>query len=258
MRRLTVDEPVSRAAIWSRRFAVFALCVAGVAVLLARAHAADPPAALTVFAAALVLAGFALLLAATAASVIWRQGFRGAGHAFLGFVLATGLIAYPAYLGARAFALPKINDVSTDLAAPPAFLRSAKARAAGAGDEPPRPGEAARAEARAAYPDLQPIKVQMDVLAAYRLALSVATDIGWRIVDLMPPGPRGGTATIEAVDRSPVFGFPSDVVIRVRPGPTSTTIDIRAVTRLGGHDFGAGAARIRKFVEAIREAPLER
>jgi len=251
-------EPVSHAAEWSRRLAVFAAFVAGVAVLLARVHAADAAAALTVFAAALIIAGLAFLLSAAAASVIWRDGVRGAGPAFLGFCLSTGLMAYPAYLGALAFALPKINDVSTDPAAPPAFLGAARARTAGGGAEPSPASDAARAQARSAYPDAEPIKVQMDVLAAYRLALSVATDFGWRIVDLVPPGPQGGTATIEAIDRSLFFGFPSDVVIRVRPGATSTTIDVRSVSRPGLHDFGAGAARIRKFAEAIRDAPVER
>ena len=98
----------------------------------------------------------------------------------------------------------------------------------------------------------------MDVLAAYRLALSVATDLGWRVVDLQPPGPQGATAEIQAVDRHRVFGFPNDIVIRVRPGATSTTVDLRSVTRVGRHDFGANAERIRKFIEAIKEAPLER
>ena len=259
MRGLSVDEPVSRAAVWSQRLAVFALFVAGVAILLARAHAADPPAALTVFAGALIIAGFALMLAGAAASIIWRDGMRGAGQAFLGFVLAAGLIAYPAYLAALAFALPKVNDVSTDLTSPPAFLSSPRARAAGAGVEPPPPDDAARAAERVAYPDLQTLRVEMDALAAYRLALSVATDLGWRIVDLKPPNPAGGgSATIEAVDRTPIFGFPSDIVIRIRPGATSTAIDLRAVSRFGRHDFGAGAARIRKFIAGIKEAPLER
>ncbi len=259
MRRVIVDEPVSRAAVWSQRLAVFALFVAAVAILLARVHAADPAASLTVFAAALIVAGFALMLAGAAASVIWRDGLAGAGQAFLGFVLAAGLIAYPAYLAALAFALPKINDVSTDLASPPAFLESARARAAGAGVEPPPPVDAARAAQREAYPDLQTLKVQMDALAAYRLSLSVATDLGWQIVGLQPPSPAGGgSATIEAVDRTLVFGFPNDIVIRIRSGATSTAIDLRAVSRVGRHDFGAGAARIRKFIAGIKEAPLER
>ena len=111
----------------------------------------------------------------------------------------------------------------------------------------------------AAYPDLQTLKVEMDALAAYRLALSVATDLGWRIVDLQPPNPSGGgSAAIEAVDHSLIFGFPSDVVIRIKPGATSTAIDLRSVSRVGQHDFGANAGRIRKFAAAVKDAPLER
>ncbi len=258
MRSLTFEEPLSRAAVWSRRLAVFALLVAAVGVLLARIRAADAESALIVFAAALVVAGLAILLSAAAASTIWRDGLRGAGQAFLGFALAAALVAYPAYLGALAFGLPKINDVSTDLASPPPFLASAKARAAGAGLEPPPASEAARAAQRAAYPDLQPVKVEMDVLAAYRLALSVATDLGWRVVDLQPPGPQGATAEIQALDRTRIFGFPNDIVIRVKPGPTSTTIDLRSVSHVGQHDFGAGAYRIRAFVTALKEAQIEK
>ena len=259
MRRLIVDEPVSRAAVWSQRLAIFALFVTAVAVLLARVHAADPAAALTVFAAAQIVAGFALLFAGAAVSVIWRDGLRGAGRAFLGFALAAGLVAYPAYLATLAFALPKINDVSTDLASPPAFLLSARARSAGAGVEPPHPSDLARAAQQEAYPDLQTLKVEMDALAAYRLSLSVATDLGWRILDLLPPSPAGGgSATIEALDRTVVFGFPSDIVIRIRPGATSTAIDVRAVSRVGRHDFGAGAQRIRRFIAGMKEAPIER
>ena len=259
MLRLTIDEPVSSAAVWSRRLAVFALVVAGVSIAFARVRAGDPTAALTVFAAALIVAGFALMLAGVAASVIWRVGFRGAGQAFLASVLAVGLMGYPAYLTALAFALPRINDVSTDLVSPPSFLHTARTRAAGVGAEPPQPSDATRAAQSAAYPDLQTVKVEMDVLAAYRLALSVATDLGWRIVDLQPPSPAGGgSAAIEAIDKSLFFGFPSDVVIRVKPGATSTAIDLRSCSRVGGHDFGANAERIRKFVAALKEAQVER
>jgi hypothetical protein len=258
LRRLIAPEPVSRAAAWSRRLAVFALLVSGVSILLAHGPRANPRAGLTVFSAALVVAGVALALAVAAASIIWRKGLRGAGQAFLGFLLAAGLIAYPAWLAALAFALPRTNDVSTDLVAPPSFLHTARTGAAGVGADPPAPGEEARAAQESAYPDLQTIKVQMDVLDAYRLALSVAADLGWRILDLQPPGPGGGTAAIEALDRSLFFGFPTDIVIRVRPGATSTAIDLRLVSRDGERDFGANAERIRAFASAIKEAPIER
>ena len=82
LRRLIVEEPVARAARWSRRLAVFALAIAGVAIALARMHAADPPAALTVFAAALVIAAIAVVLAGSAAvdDLARRAPGRGTGR----------------------------------------------------------------------------------------------------------------------------------------------------------------------------------
>ena len=203
LRRLIFDEPVSRAAVWSQRLAVFALLVAGVAVLLARVHAADPAAALTVFAAALIVAGFALMLAVAAASVIWRDGLRGAGRAFLGFVLAAGLIAYPAYLAALAFALPKINDVSTDLASPPAFLRRPGPRRRASARAAASRRRRERAAARTPTPTFRRSRSRWTRSRPIVCRFRSPTDLGWRIVDLLPPSPAGGgSGDIEAVDRS--------------------------------------------------------
>ena len=259
MRRLIVAEPVARSAIWARRLAIFALTVTAVSVALARLHAADPAAALTVFGAALVVAALAALLAISAAAVIWRDGLRGAGQAAFAFLLAAGLFAYPVYLAGVAFAYPPINDLTTNLKSPPPFMFSVKAREArGWAEPPPPPSEEALRAQRAAYPDIGAIMVEMDSTAAYRLALSVAKDLGWTIVDSEPPNLAGdGSALIEATARSLFFGFVSDVAIRIRPGATQTAIDLRSVSRVGRHDFGANARRIRKFAAAIREAGEE-
>jgi hypothetical protein len=254
LRRLIVEEPVAGAARWSRRLAIFAAAIAAVAVALARMRAADPQAALTVFAAALVIAALAVVLAGSAAATIWRDGLNGAGQAAFGFALAAALMAYPAYLAVVAFALPPINQVSTDLAAPPPFMLSTKVRAARAGVEPPPLDDETRAAEQAAYPDLETVKVEMDSTEGYRLCLSVASDLGWRIVDAEPPNLAGdGSALIEATDRSLFFGLVSDIAIRIRPGATRTAIDVRSVSRIGKHDFGANAARIRRFIAAVKE-----
>ena len=259
MRPLTIDEPVAGTARWARRLAVFAAALAGVAVGLARSRAADPPAALTVFAAALVIAVVAVVLAGLAAAAIWRDGLRGAGQAAFAFALAAALLARPAWLAVVAFSLPAINQVSTDLASPPPFMFSTKARAARAGAEPPPLDERTRAAQTAAYPDLETVRVEMDPSEAYRLALGVASDLGWRIIDAEPPNLAGdGSALIEATDRSLFFGFVTDIAIRIRPGATQTAIDVRCVSRLGRHDFGANAARVRRFIAAAKEAAHER
>jgi uncharacterized protein (DUF1499 family) len=257
MRRLIVEEPVSRAAVWSRRTAVFALVTAGV-VAVARFANVDAGAALTVFGAALTLAFLALLLAGAAGVVIWRTGRRGAAQAGVGCILSLGLLAYPTYLTAIAQPLPMIADVTTDFSSPPAFMISAKAREARLGQAPPNWNPADGDLQKEAYPEVQPIVVDLEPVEAYQLALRVAKDLGWRIVDSNPPNLRvDGVAQIEAIARSPLFGFADDIAVRVRPLASQTRIDLRSVSRVGRHDFGANDRHYRRFAAAVQDALQE-
>jgi uncharacterized protein (DUF1499 family) len=259
MRRILVEEPFSQSALWSSRLAVFALATAAVSVGLARGLGVEPRNVLAVFGAALTLAFLSILLAAAAAVVIWRTGMRGAGQAGFGFALALALIAYPAYLTFRAIALPPLADVSTDFDQPPSFMISTKARLARAGYVPPPFNRATAVDQRQAYPDIVPLFVDLEAPQAFQMSLSVAKDIGWRIVDASPPNLRGdGVAYIEALDRSLVFGFPVDIAIRITPLANQTRIDIRSTLRVGKHDFGGNARRIRKFLAAAQDFQEEK
>ncbi|MBV8473598.1 MAG: DUF1499 domain-containing protein [Hyphomicrobiales bacterium] len=259
MRRLIVEEPLSRAAVWSRRTAVFALATAGVSIALSRLGHADPAAVLTVFGAALVLAFLAVLLACSAAVVIWRTGRRGADQAGLAFVLSLALLTDPAYLTVAALRLPALGDISTDLEAPPSFMISTKAREARAGRPAPVWNPALAPLQRAAYPEVQPVLVDLEADQAYQLSLRIAKELGWQVIDANPPNLRvDGAAQIEATARSLVFGFVDDIVIRIRPLATQTRIDLRSTSRVGRHDFGANARRIDKFAAAVQESMTER
>jgi Protein of unknown function (DUF1499) len=260
MRRLILEEPYSRAAIWSRRLAVFALAVAGMATALSRAGAVEPAGALAVLGASFVLACLAGLLSATAAIVIWRTGRRGAGIAFVGLALALALLAYPAWLSWRAISLPDINDVSTDLdpQTPVNFLRSIKALEARGGRTPLELSEATREAQQRAYPKVQPILVDMEANEAYQLALEAAKARGWRIVDAIAPSVREGIGHIDATDKSLFLGFVDDIAIRVKPEANQTRIDIRSTSRIWRHDFGANAQRVRKFAETIQDLAQEK
>jgi uncharacterized protein (DUF1499 family) len=253
MRRLIFEEPYSRAAIWSRRVAVFALAVAAMAAGLSRAGAVEPAGALAVLGASFVLACLAGLLSATAAVVIWRTGRRGAGIAFMGLMLALALLAYPAFLSAKAISLPAIDDVTTDLDTPPSFLRSAKALEARGGRNPPDASEQTRETQKRAYPKVQPILVDMELNDAYQLALQAVKARGWRIVDAIAPSVREGVGHIDAIDRSLFLGFPDDIAIRIKPLANQTRIDIRSRSRVWPHDFGANAERIQKFAGEIQD-----
>ena len=58
-----------------------------------------------------------------------------------------------------------------------------------------------------------------------------------------------GSYQLEAVDRSPLFGFADDVVVRVTAMADGSRVDVRSVSRVGKGDLGANAKRIRRFFE---------
>ncbi len=247
MRRLIIEEPNSAAALWSRRLAIFAFAVAAIGVGLARAAPNDVMAGLSVLGAAFLVACVALLFAATGAVVIWRTGRGGLSHVIGAVLLAMLLLGFPAYLAVQSIRLPLMNDISTDLADPPAFSRSSAALAARGPLTPSDVPETTREEQRRAYPDIQPVILDLEADEAYRLTQQAVAALGWRLVDQTRPGGRSGIGRIDAIDRTLVMGFPDDVTIRIRPLAGQTRIDIRSASRFGRHDFGQNARRIRRF-----------
>ena len=60
---------------------------------------------------------------------------------------------------------------------------------------------------------------------------------------------------IEATDTTFWYGFKDDVVIRIRPSEGGgSVLDVRSISRVGGSDIGANAARIRKFLAIMGAA----
>ena len=75
-----------------------------------------------------MLAVVAILLAFAAGVAIWREGMSGIGEAVTGLIVGVALIAYPLYLGVKAYRLPAIYDVTTDPIDPPRFEAIARLR----------------------------------------------------------------------------------------------------------------------------------
>jgi uncharacterized protein (DUF1499 family) len=250
-RRPFHDEPMSKIAVWSSRLGLFAFAVAALSIIIVRSALLEIVPALATFAAALVFAGLAILLSFAAFIVIWRQGLSGLGRALLGLFLGLALLAYPAYLGTRAMKLPPISDITTDPANPPRFEVLARLRPRGRVDYP---GPAVATLQRAAYPDIAPLELDVPVKVAYDAALALITKRKWFIGDARAPAPGRREGAIEAVARTPIMGFRDDVVIRVVPLGQGTRIDMRSASRVGTHDFGANASRIRSLFEDIDDA----
>jgi hypothetical protein len=252
MRRTLPPEPWSQVALWSRSVAVFGATVALLTVLLVRLGIIDPASALASIGAAVALALVALLLVAAATVVIWRTGRRGVGAAVGAAVIALLTLAYPAYLAFEAVRLPVLSDISTDLANPPYFSLSRAAYEAREGFQPKGVGTRSRELQRAAYPDVEPIVVDLDADEAFALVLKTAKAIGWKLVDQRPPGGRTGEGHADFIDKTLVLGLDEDVTVRLKPLSGQTRIDLRAASRYGRHDFGSNAERITAFAEGLQ------
>src|SRR4029077_15858045 len=252
-RRYIPSEPTSRLAIWARRMAGFAFLAAFLAVLIVSSGLLENRPALATFAGALATAVVALLLALSAFVVIWTEGLAGVGAAVAAMGVSLALLAYPAYLGIRAYRLPWIYDITTDPIDPPRYEALARLRVR---DTNPTtyPGLYAADQQRSAYPDVGPLGTNATAQAAYDAALAVVNRRRWRVVDARAPQAGRREGRIEAVARTPIMGFRDDVVIRVRAETDGARIDARSSSRYGSFDFGTNAARVRGLMNDIEDA----
>ena len=125
-RRYIADPQISRLALWARRLAVFALPVALLAVIIERAGLFEIIPVLATFGASLALAVLAILVAIIALIRIWFDGRQGTRNALIAIFVSLLLLAYPGYLGMKAYRL------ADDLRHHDRSVRSAAVRSGGA------------------------------------------------------------------------------------------------------------------------------
>jgi uncharacterized protein (DUF1499 family) len=245
-----LEVPPSRLAIWSCRIAVFALAVAALAIVIQRADLLEIGPVLVTFGAALALAVLAALLALGAFVSLWNNGGEGVLQAIAALLIGAGLLAYPGYLAWKARQLPAITDVTTDAADPPRFEVVARLRPA---DRNLYPGLGVATLQKEAWPDIEPLTVNVTPKAAYDGAMTVLTKRKWRVVDSRAPA-MSRDGHIEAIARTPIMGFRDDVTIRIRPTRDGARIDVRSASRFGSTDFGANAERVLALLDDIDDA----
>lgn len=236
---------------WAEKLGYLAIPLAVIAVLLTRSGQVPPMTGVLVLAAAALISTLAVALAVVGAVDIWRNGRTGLAGLFRTFVAATIVLAFPAFLAIEAGRLPRMNDISTDIADPPVFSRSGRALAARNGHVPTTIDPREREKQRVAYADLRTLVLEVEADEAYRLAKDAVATLKWRIIEEAAPGGRSGQGRIEAVAETTIMRFQDDITIRIRPSGAGTRIDIRSVSRVGKHDFGANARRIRRLIEEI-------
>jgi uncharacterized protein (DUF1499 family) len=141
---------------------------------------------------------------------------------------------------------PPIHDITTDTREPPEYVAVLPLRV-NAPNTSVYGGEKIASQQRAAYPDLQPLMLNVAPPQAFDRALAAVREMGWELV-----AADAAAGLIEATDTTFWFGFKDDVVIRVRPADGGSRVDVRSLSRVGGGDAGTNAKRIRAYLDALR------
>ena len=232
------------------RLAWTGLLLALLALLLGAASGLGHRAGLWHFTTAFAVLGVAVLagLAGLIASAIALVRLRRHGHrppmlaAALGAALGMLVVGLPAKQLQLGMTLPRIHDITTDTADPPAFVAIAPLRA----DAPNPPGYAGEPVARqqlAGYPQIAPHFYRANRHVVFNEALEVVRRRGWNLVASEPEAGR-----LEASAVSRWFGFVDDIVIRVADSAKGTRVDVRSKSRVGLGDLGANAKRVESLL----------
>jgi len=188
---------------------------------------------------ALVAAGVALVRGALPSPVRRRVVVA----ATLSAVTGVGPLA----IVAPKLSLPAIHDVTTDTDDPPTFAAVVPLRVGAANALDYGGPDVAEAQ-RAAYPELQTLRLGEPPEVVLRQVRRVAEEIGWDVVEV-----DDATGRLEATATSFWFGFTDDIVVRVQSSEVvgGAQIDVRSVSRVGVGDLGANAVRIAVFRERL-------
>jgi uncharacterized protein (DUF1499 family) len=167
-------------------------------------------------------------------------------RALAGSILSVLTLSAVGGLALPSAPFPVINDITTDLADPPKFVKCTEL--------PPNRGRdmsyppAFAQEQRKGYPNLAGQVLPVEPVFAVERAVAALQSIpGTTIVEVDPEAGR-----IEATSMTRVFRFVDDIVVRVRPDAAGSRIDMRSKSRDGKGDLGANAARIESFMLALR------
>ena len=248
------SEPFSRLATWARNLAIFSVVAVLVSILIVRFGFLEMKPAIATFFGALGLAGLSILIGLAGFAAIWQNGTRGMSRILLAFLINAIVLAYPAYLAYQYRKLPPIHDITTDPIDPPRFEALARLRSGDGTNTAVYAGLYSAEQQQKAYPDIEPVELQIPVDRAYTITLQLVNKRKWLVIDERAPQPPRRIGRIEAVARTPIMGFREDVSIRVVPDGEDSRVDIRSSSRYFESDLGSNAARVAKLIDDINTA----
>jgi uncharacterized protein (DUF1499 family) len=248
------SEPFSGLATWARNLAVFSVVAVAVSILIVRFGFLEMKPALATFFGALGLAALSILIGLAGFAAIWQNGTRGMARILLAFMIDAVVLAYPGYLAWQYRKLPPIHDITTDPIDPPRFEALGRLRSGDGTNTAVYAGLYSAEQQRQAYPDIEPVELEISVDRAYSITLQLVNKRKWLVIDERAPQPPRRIGRIEAVARTPIMGFREDVSIRVVPDGEDSRVDIRSSSRYFESDLGSNAARVAKLIDDINTA----
>jgi uncharacterized protein (DUF1499 family) len=192
--------------------------------------------------------GAAAVLVSLAGAIAAGRGghWRGVIFAVAGIAVGGAVFAVPYSWRLKAQSVPPIHDITTDIAKPPQFVAILPLRQ-GAPNPATYGGPEVAVKQLEAYPDIQPLLLNVSLPQAFEQALAPARAMGWRIVAAEPKEGR-----IEASDTTFWFGFTDDIVVRITAvDEHRSLVDVRSVSRVGRSDVGTNAKRIREYLRRL-------
>jgi uncharacterized protein (DUF1499 family) len=225
-----------------------------VSILIVRFGFLEMKPAIATFFGALGLAALSILIGLAGFAAIWQNGTRGMSRILIAFVIDAVILAYPAYLVFQYRKLPPIHDITTDPIDPPRFDALARLRSGDGANTAVYAGLYSAEQQHQAYPDIEPVQLEIPVDRAYAITLQLVNKRKWLVIDERAPQQPRRIGRIEAVARTPIMGFREDVSIRVSPDGDDSRVDIRSSSRYFESDLGSNAARITKLIDDINTA----
>lgn len=199
--------------------------------------------------------GLGIIAALVTAFVKPRKGWW---IVILALIVPLGLMAKGASVKKTAESLPFIHDITTDTQNPPTFsdvIKAERAKVEGVNTldyigkkARTKDGEKLVSVLQVkAYPAVRTLVLSEQPDVVFGEALAAVKSLGWEIAVSDPDKGR-----IDATDTTFWYGFKDDVTVRIKAGEGGETlVDVRSVSRVGGSDLGANAARVEKLLSRL-------
>jgi len=274
------EERRSKAALWCQRLAIFLIPYFVLVVILYRFGKIDTLQMFVLVAIGLVTALMAIVFGVRAIAELWTKGYRGGSQVVRGLVITVLLLVPFGYHVFLALQFPLANDVATDTFDLPQYINAEAFRVKNAakGMNPVIEYSDEYGDTIvSAYPKLRSRRYPAGAERVLEAVRTIIMENEWRVSGSsgIPDVRNEAEATVgagteqtavtgeqtlddntvapedilnEFVERTPLFGFENDVIIRIVSEDQNTLVDVRSSSRWGKHDFGYNAKLIESFL----------